>query len=144
MDDIRRQAPSERRIRSRLSKLLGREIAHAHSNGRTRIRCPCKIHARGSTSSLTIPSYRRCLQRNGRHPWFFGSTEGFEQDTSNTEWDEHIAWYHGARAAENIRCVPQRTLDRGIGITDMVVGAYDVGDTNFAQTFAEDDDPIPP
>ena len=72
---IARRAPDQGRIVRRAAKLLQREIAHAAFKGWDKMRCPCTIHVREQRLSLSINSYRRCLSRNGRHPWFFGSSE---------------------------------------------------------------------
>ncbi|KAG0596364.1 hypothetical protein M758_UG247200 [Ceratodon purpureus] len=100
---IRRRAPDEAKIRSRNSKLLEREITRAVNEQQIRIQCPCRLHMKGSRSSLLIRSYQRCLTTNGRHPWFYGSSEGYDADDSDLEWDDHIRWYHGERLYEEIK-----------------------------------------
>ena len=72
---IQRQASGERRIRARAAKLLAREITYAQTRGLPKIKCPCNLHVRCRRSFLNISSYRRCVIRNDRHPWFFGSAE---------------------------------------------------------------------
>ncbi|KAG0594018.1 hypothetical protein M758_UG040400 [Ceratodon purpureus] len=74
-DSIARGAPDEARIWRRSAKLMQREIEYASAQGSNRIRCPYTIHVCERQSSLSITSYRRCVARNNRHLWFFGTSE---------------------------------------------------------------------
>ena len=58
----------------------------------------------------------------------FNLWQGYERDEFDKEWDDHIQWYHGARASEDVRGVWPRTLDLGIDVTQMLIEAYNLGD----------------
>lgn len=72
-EGIRRSAPNQRRIRARDAKFIAREIAYAQSRNWRKIPCLWRLHMK--EFELTLPSYKRCVKANSRHPWFYGTSE---------------------------------------------------------------------
>ncbi|KAG0573753.1 hypothetical protein KC19_VG206700 [Ceratodon purpureus] len=131
--NIRRSVPDERRIRAREAKLLQRELQLAATKGLIRLRCPCNLCMKEQHSLKILTNYRRCLRANRRHPWFFWSTEGYEGDSSNDEWDDHMSWYYGAQVAlGGVGNVPAE-LDLGMDVQRMLIESLDMADRIYRE-----------
>ncbi|KAG0575364.1 hypothetical protein KC19_VG340100 [Ceratodon purpureus] len=83
-----------------------------------------------------LTSYHRCLRANRRHLWFFGSTEGYEGDTSDDEWDDHVKWYYGAQAALRSVRDPPGQLDLGMDVQRMLMESLDMADRIHREAIA--------
>ncbi|KAG0599761.1 hypothetical protein M758_12G176400, partial [Ceratodon purpureus] len=124
-----------RRQSARDEKLAQREEAYADRMGARRRLCPCNVCLGQNHSMRFRGVVSQHLRKYGRHPFHRGSTEGFEADESDTEWDADIVEEYGVRRGEN-RQGTERRLDEGLNMTglvqhtlhmydDMVGNAYD-------------------
>lgn len=67
----------------------------------------------------------------------FFSGQGYEDDDSDVEWEDHITWYYGAQARVRPNALRQTNLDPGIGMTEMVVESFAIADRIREEVAAE-------
>lgn len=76
----------------RKAKLWLRETTWvAHNSPDGLMLCPCSICERGNRKRFSIAECARMIEAYGRHEACWGSSEGFEVDESDDEWDAHVA-----------------------------------------------------